>query len=158
MLSINVWCGQTPFLRCRCTGGVDCSGVYGAPAIAEQAPPSYPAVVPKSAAYPVVGTRVTSQPPKPPIRVVATNPITAKPVYETPVSAIPTGDRVSTISRQSGANPAPIPAVGTVSPQACCGAPASGPVSSMWGGLALFAGIIIALWIFAGMSLRKLGV
>jgi hypothetical protein len=136
--------------------------VAGGPPVAEQAPPSYApqsAPIPVSARSPVlVGTKVTSQPPKPPILMVAENPITAKPVYETPVSAAPVNDRVPTTSAQSGSNPGPIPAVGIVSPQAgspvvssCTAAP-----KNSWGGLALIAGILIALWIFAGISLRRL--
>ena len=112
----------------------------------EQAPPSYFCDAPPISAMSdgPVGTRVTSQ-------------IYGRRILSsTPVSAGPVGDHVSTVSRQSGANPAPIPQVGTVSPQASSDVPSvGGTPESSWGGLAIFAGIVIALWFFAGMSLRR---
>ncbi len=113
----------------------------------EQAPPSWVCDAPPISAISCapIGTRVTSQ-------IYGTRILSS-----TPVSAGPVGDHVSTVSRQSGANPAPIPQVGTVSPQACSDMPSIGAAApkSSWGGLAIFAGIVIALWFFAGMSLRR---
>ena len=114
---------------------------------AEQAPCGYACDAPPISAMSdaPIGTRVSSQ-------------IYGRRILSsTPVSAGPVGDRVSTVSRQSGANPAPIPQVGTVSPQACSDVPSIGAAApkSSWGGLAIFAGIVIALWFFAGMSLRR---
>lgn len=138
-----------------CCGG----GIFGAPPIAEQAPTCDLAVVPSSArSWSLIGTKVVSEPIKAPIRVVSENPTTGKPIYETPASAAPVGDHVPTTSMQSGANPGPIPPVGTVSPQAgssVCTAAGAAPTSS-WSGLALFAAAIILLWIFAGVSVRRL--
>ena len=139
-----------------CGGGCG-GGVYGAPAIAEQAPVDIVAPPQTVRTWVPIGTRVTSQAPRPPLRIVSESPTTGKPIYETPAAAAPVGDRVSTTSQQSGSNPGPVPPVGTVSPQAGSPVPVdSAAPSSGFGGLWVFAAILVALWIFAGMSVRRL--
>lgn len=93
-------------------------------------------------------------------RILPVDPVTGKPVYPAPVSAGPHCDHVSTTSKQSGNNPAPIPPVGTVSPKvsySCVDAPSVAPATSSGSvsGLALFAGAIVLLWILAGVGLRR---
>ncbi len=132
------------------------AGRIGAPPIVEQGPPSYPGPVPISTWTPPVGTKFSSCRPIPQF-ILACDPTTGLPIYSPPVSAGPTACHVSTISAQSGDNPGPIPPVGTISPQAGSNVPSpwAAPKKSIWGGLALFAGIVIVLWIFAGVSLRR---
>lgn len=147
-------------IRSDASGGGCCGGIYGAPPISEQAPPSYArAIVPLSAHNNIVrvGTRVNSEPPRLTVRPSAIDPITAKPVYPVPASAGPTGDHVPTTSALSGDNPGPIPPVGTISPQAGTGVASTCVApSSSWGSLALIAGGIILFWILAGIGLRRL--
>ena len=130
----------------------------------EQAPESYACgPVPRSAGTSqLVGTKVRSSSGTAywifNRKIVASHPITGKPVFAPPQSSGPIGDQVPTISKQTGDHPAPIPPVGTVSPQAVkCVAPtnAAPAKQSNWSGVALFAGVIILLWIFAGASLRR---
>jgi hypothetical protein len=123
-------------------------GCFGAPPIVEQAPGIWCCEAPPQAAITCrpIGTRVNS-----------VRPITRVITDRIPVSAAGVGDHVTTVSKQSGENPAPIPPVGVISPQKSYTVPeiSAAPKTRMWGGLALFAGIVIALWIFAGASLRR---
>jgi len=137
--------------------------------IVEQGPSSYCGPVPCSAGPGIVpvGTKVYScsggGPGSAPVYGI--DPETGKPIYAPPISAAPTCGPVGVASRQCGANPGPVPPVGTISPQACspvlspsgCGdaVVAPPPAKIKWGGLALFAGIIVLLWIFAGLSFRR---
>ncbi len=151
-----------------CCGGGDGGGFpadlrcdaqrIGLPPIVEQGPRSYPGPVPISSwSWGPVGIRAFSSCRPIPQYHLACDPTTGKPVYSPPISAGPTACHVSTISAQSGDNPGPIPPVGIISPQAGSTVPSfsAAPKKSMWGAFALFAGIVILLWIFAGASLRR---
>ncbi len=124
--------------------------------IAEQGPGLYACDAPPLTAEGVVGTRVVSYSSLIAQRQVGVDPITGKPIYDPPVSAGPTADYVPTISAHSGDNPPPIPPVGTMSPRAnrCVAGSDAAPKKSSWG-LAVFAGVIVLVWILAGASLRR---
>jgi len=129
--------------------------LFGSPEMIEQAP--HEVYDPPNAASTMlpVGTKVVSGSDIYGVRPIGTDPVTAKPVYETPTSAQPSCDRVSTTSKQSGESPAPTPPVGIISPQAGSSATGSCAAPKSWSGLAIFAAVVIGLWILAGASLRR---
>jgi hypothetical protein len=134
-------------------GGSCCAGTFGAPPIAEQAPISYPAPAPKTYSVAPVGTRVVSYAPPIPTQPIGSDPITARPVYDPPISA--TGSVGVIASSVSTSDPATAEPVGIVSPQAGAEVPAQVSTPSHSLAVALFAAVLIALLLFGGASVRR---
>ena len=131
-----------------------CSGIYGAPALSEQAPGNIviDCAPPRTLLGWPVGTRVYAQAPAP-VWVIEQEP---------PLSAVLHCGRVSTTSRQCGARPAPIPAVGTRAPSptlpcqvSSCEVTSVAPQPKRSTGFVFVVAIIIALWVFAGALTRR---
>jgi hypothetical protein len=132
-------------------GGGGCGGgLYGVPPMVDQAPGNIELVQPKSASTGVpVGFKVVSFPLPGPARQLGTNPVTGKPTYPAPGSA---SGSVGVSVKQEIYDPGPTPPVGFIAPCACAPAPQK---TSSWGGLVIFAVVILGLWFAAGASLRR---
>ena len=90
-------------------------------------------------------------------KTIGTNPTTGYPIHTAPLSAKLQSCQVSTTSRYCGANPDPILAVGTTSPQVGAAVPSGGNVAptktSQWWYVAIAAFVLI--WMFGGLAVIR---